>query len=107
MRNDTDVPLGYLITFRCYGTWLHGDERGAIDRFHNRYKSPYLPRSDRRRELRGAIDRFHNRYKSPYLPRSDRRRELNERMLKSHPLLLNVDQRQSVEDAVCEVCEYK
>src|SRR5438270_13396558 len=82
MWNDTDIPLGYLITFRCYGTWLHGDERGAIDRFHNRYKSPYLPRSDGRREL-------------------------NERMLKSHPLLLNVDQRQRVEDAVCEVCEYK
>ena len=22
--NDTDMPLAYLITFRCYGTWLHG-----------------------------------------------------------------------------------
>src|SRR5438093_13756827 len=31
MWNDTDLPLGYLITFRCYGTWLHGDERGSID----------------------------------------------------------------------------
>ena len=51
MWNDTDIPLGYLITFRCYGTWLHGDERGAIDRLHNRYKSPYLPRSDRRHKL--------------------------------------------------------
>ena len=49
MWNDTDVPLGYLITFRCYGTWLHGDERGSIDRFHNRYKTPYLPRSDSKR----------------------------------------------------------
>ena len=51
MWNDADLPLGYLITFRCYGTWLHGDERGSIDRFHNRYKSPYLEPSDRRREL--------------------------------------------------------
>ena len=25
-------PLAYLITFRCYGTWLHGDQRGSIDR---------------------------------------------------------------------------
>ena len=25
--NDTDIPLGYLITFRTYGTWLPGDER--------------------------------------------------------------------------------
>ena len=27
MWNDTDIPLGYLITFRCYGTWLHGNKR--------------------------------------------------------------------------------
>ena len=40
--NDTDTPLAYLITFRSYGTWLHGDERSSIDRFHNRYKSPYI-----------------------------------------------------------------
>ena len=32
MWNDTDIPLAYLISFRCYGTWLHGDERGSIDR---------------------------------------------------------------------------
>ena len=25
-------PIGYFITFRTYGTWLHGDERGAMDR---------------------------------------------------------------------------
>lgn len=42
MWNDTDIPLGYLITFRTYGTWLHGDQRGSVDRFHNQYKSPYL-----------------------------------------------------------------
>jgi hypothetical protein len=38
--NDTDVPLAYLITFRTYGTWLPGDERGSIDRFHNVFRSP-------------------------------------------------------------------
>jgi hypothetical protein len=42
MWNDTDTPLAYLITFRCHGTWLHGDERGSVDRFHNRYKSPCI-----------------------------------------------------------------
>jgi hypothetical protein len=26
------VAKGYLITFCCYGTWLHGDERGSVDR---------------------------------------------------------------------------
>lgn len=24
-------PLAYLITFRTYGTWLHGDRRGSVD----------------------------------------------------------------------------
>ncbi|HSE32832.1 MAG TPA: hypothetical protein VLA93_14760 [Pyrinomonadaceae bacterium] len=23
---NTDGVLGYLISFRCYGTWLHGDK---------------------------------------------------------------------------------
>ncbi|HSE19336.1 MAG TPA: hypothetical protein VLB46_19900 [Pyrinomonadaceae bacterium] len=36
-------PHGYLITFRAHGTWLHGDERGSIDRLHNRYGTPYIP----------------------------------------------------------------
>jgi len=27
--NEEHVPQGYLITFRCYGTWLHGDGRGS------------------------------------------------------------------------------
>jgi REP element-mobilizing transposase RayT len=80
--NDTDLPLAYLITFRCYGTWLHGDERGSIDRFHNRYKTPYLPHSDRRREL-------------------------NTGKLKSSPDTLNVEQRQSVDSAIREVCAHR
>lgn len=36
-RNDTDTPLAYLITFRTYGTWLHGDERGSVDKNHNKF----------------------------------------------------------------------
>ena len=43
MWNNTDIPLAYLITFRSYGTWLHGDERGSVNRFRNQYKSPRLP----------------------------------------------------------------
>jgi hypothetical protein len=30
-------PLAYLITFTTYGTWLHGDSRGSVDKQHNRY----------------------------------------------------------------------
>jgi REP element-mobilizing transposase RayT len=82
MWNDTDIPLGYLITFRSYGTWLHGDERGSIDRFHNQYKSEYLPKSYRRRAL-------------------------SEKLLRSRPVTLNAEQRQSVDSAIREVCEHR
>ncbi len=41
--DDNEFPLAYLITFRTYGTWLHGDERGSIDRYHNRYKGERVP----------------------------------------------------------------
>ena len=43
-------PVGFLITFRCYGTWLHGDERGSFDRNHQIYGTPGLPPSALRRE---------------------------------------------------------
>lgn len=28
-------PVGYFITFRTYGTWLHGNDKGSIDKSHN------------------------------------------------------------------------
>ncbi|HVS82094.1 MAG TPA: transposase [Pyrinomonadaceae bacterium] len=79
MWNDTDLPLAYLITFRCYGTWLHGDERGSTDRFHNAYKSPHIVANDTWKQH-------------------------NMRKLRSDPLTLDADQRQSVERAIQETC---
>ena len=38
-------PLAYLITFSCYGTRLHGDENGSVDRSHNTPGAPLLPPS--------------------------------------------------------------
>ncbi len=35
-------PIAYFITFRTYGTWLHGDERGSTDHRHNAYGTPLL-----------------------------------------------------------------
>jgi REP element-mobilizing transposase RayT len=36
-------PLAYLITWTCYGTWLHGDERGSVDRHgRNSYGHPLV-----------------------------------------------------------------
>ncbi len=41
------ASLAYLITFRCYATWLPGDERGYVDRESNFYGTPYKrPSSD-------------------------------------------------------------
>jgi REP element-mobilizing transposase RayT len=43
-------PIAYLITFRTYGTWLHGDQRGSTDDTHNIYGTPMLePHRGRRR----------------------------------------------------------
>lgn len=82
MWNDTKTPLAYLITFRCYGTWLHGDERGSVDRFHNRYQTPLV-----------APDK--------------NRRQYNERRLKDKTVILNAKQRDSVEGAIREVCDFR
>ena len=82
MWNDTDIPLAHLITFRSYGTWLHGDDRGSIDRFHNRYKTPY------------AVPNYN-------------RREHNQSLLKAEPVILSAAQRTSVETAVRETCVFR
>ena len=79
MWNDTDVPLAHLITFRCYGTWLHGDSRGSIDRFHNRYRSPYIEPNNNWHRYNTAI-------------------------LESEPVTLDASRRRSVEAAILETC---
>ena len=53
----------YLITYCCYGTWLHGDERGSVDRFHNQPGEPLMPpnvdlRNTRRRLMKGDAVRL-------------------------------------------------
>jgi REP element-mobilizing transposase RayT len=32
-----------LISWTCYGQWLHGDARGSVDREHNVVGTPWLP----------------------------------------------------------------
>jgi hypothetical protein len=53
--NDAHTPLGYLITFRSYGTWLHGDVRGAVDRHHHLFGTSMLPPSPRRRQVEQGL----------------------------------------------------
>ena len=80
--NDTDSPLAYLITVRTYGTWLHGDERGSVDRFMNKFGSPRIPRRDARHVY-------------------------NQSIMKFTPVLLNGDQRLAVDSAVREACDHR
>ena len=52
---DDHVPLGYLITIRAHGTWLHGSA-GSVDRFHNLYGTPKLPANAKRKQYtRGLL----------------------------------------------------
>jgi REP element-mobilizing transposase RayT len=82
MWNDTDTPLAYFISFRTYGTWLHGDQRGSIDRFHNRYRSPYIP------------------------PNANWRR-YNQEQLKAEPLILGTPQRRAIDFAIRATCKIR
>ena len=48
-------PLAYHITFGTYGTRLHGDLRGTIDRRHNIRGEPVLGQNDAWRRTEKAI----------------------------------------------------
>jgi REP element-mobilizing transposase RayT len=34
-------PLAFLLTWTCYGTWLHGDERGSVTKGNNSPGTPF------------------------------------------------------------------
>lgn len=80
--NETDEPIAYLVTFRTYGTWLAGDERGSIDKYHNKYGGPRSVESSDREVVHSA-------------------------RLKSEPFVLNAKGRAAVEAAIREVCEFR
>ncbi len=80
--DDNEFPLAYLISFRGYGTWLHGDERGSMDRKHNVYGTAKIAVNKR-------------------LEKSDKTQ------LKHPPFKLDARRRRVVEKAVREVCEHR
>ena len=79
MWNDTDIPLAVLFTFRCYGTWLHGDERGSVDRHNNVYGTQRI-------QANGNWQKH------------------NQQELLHPPVTLNAAQRRAVEIAFRETC---
>ena len=80
--NDDHTPVGYLITFRTYGTWLHGDERGSVDQHHHRYGTLLLPPGPRRK----------------YIERN---------LLKQSPVKLSQRQRTAIDFGIRETCEIR
>jgi hypothetical protein len=79
--SDERIPRGYLITFRSYGTWLHGRA--------------------------GSVDRFHNVYGMPKLPGSQKRKQYNQRLLAQSPVKLSARKRAAVLSAIRETCEIR
>jgi REP element-mobilizing transposase RayT len=82
MWNDTDTPLAFLITFRTYGTWLHGDARGSTDRNHNIFGTPHIP------------------------PNSNWKSFSEERM-SGRPLVLDAERRSVVEQSIRETVVHR
>ena len=81
--DDNEFPLAYLITFRCYGTWLHGDERGSY-----------------RRNFRLLTGVSH-------IPPRPGLESAERQQLKHTPIKLNKNQRTIVEQAVRDVCKHR
>jgi REP element-mobilizing transposase RayT len=80
--NHDHTPLAYFITFRSYGTWLHGDNRGSVDRMHNTYGTPHLPANS----LRQNYER---------------------RLLKRPPVKLTLKRRAAIERGIRDTCRFR
>ncbi len=75
-------PIACHITFTTYGSWLHGDKRGSVDKEHNRYSSAFVnPNSGLHRKEQIA--------------------------LKNPPFVLKQSQREMVLKAILRVCEFR
>jgi REP element-mobilizing transposase RayT len=76
------TPLAYFITFTCYGTWLHGHDRGSVDDEHNAPETPVL---------------------APDAERFARERE----KMNEPPFYLDAPRRQITLRAICEIVNRK
>ncbi|OAI40515.1 hypothetical protein AYO38_05780 [bacterium SCGC AG-212-C10] len=80
MIDPMSVPLAYIITFRCYATWLHGDDRGSMNRpdAHAAPVRPYNP----------ALENWERTNSGPRA-------------------YLNAPRRRAVREAIREACAYR
>jgi REP element-mobilizing transposase RayT len=80
---ETKRCCTYLITFTCYGTWLHGDSRGSVDRKHNIPGTPFVPEN------------------------SERLKAIRTATMKQESICFNEEHRQVVDQTIREVCDHK
>lgn len=71
--------LAYMLTWTTYGTWMHGDKRGSVDRNNACHGMEYL------------------------LP-DPRREDACQKLMKSPPVVLLPEQRQIIEQAIERHC---
>jgi REP element-mobilizing transposase RayT len=76
------IPSAYLLTWVCYGTWLHGDERGSVSDKQNQFGIPRI---------------------SPNVKWQSQEREA----MSGPPIVLSPNQRSVVEETVKEVCQHR
>ena len=78
---ENEFPLAYLLTFRTFGTWLHGDERESVGRDgRNHYGKPRIK------------------------PKPEFEAAMKEES-KQPPFILTRTMRRTVESAVKELCK--
>lgn len=79
--DDNERPIAYLITFRIYGTWLHGDDRFSVDRHKGK-----------------------NVYGSPAIQPNKKLNRIMKANAPGDAFLLDADGRRVVDKAIREVC---
>jgi hypothetical protein len=75
-------PVAFLLTWRTFGTWLPGDERGYVNDTQNEYGEPYKGFDSRREEAARGL-------------------------MKQPPLELDPAMRRVVDLSIREACEYR
>jgi REP element-mobilizing transposase RayT len=71
-------PLGYLLTWTTYGTWLHGDPRGSVDRDHHCPGAPALMPDPQRQEY------VHRTLKHAPVALDEARRKIIQETIEAH-----------------------
>ena len=75
------IPFAYIITFRTYGTWLHGDKRGSVDRKNNIFLTA---------KIKSNLN-FHN---------------VMHNLCKESAFIMNAAERETVLQSIIDTCNY-